>query len=258
MSLVIYEKLEAGISKIELNDPERLNAMSEAMSVEFKAVIESIAKAADKPKVLVLTGAGRAFSAGGDLEMLKKKIDISGEANRRLMLEYYHSFLGVLSLGIPIVVAINGHAVGAGLCLATACDIRVAATGAKLGFTFTRLGLHPGMGATYFLPRAIGASYARELLLTARVIDAQHAARIGLVSETVEPAEVMTRALAIAREILECGPQATAQLLESLRGGLEGLDTALQREALCQSVNYAGAEYREGVTATIEKRKANF
>ena len=258
MSLVNFEVLDDRIGKVALNDPDRLNAMSEGMATDFRSIIQEISEMQNKPRVLVLTGEGRAFSAGGDLEMLKNKTELAGEMNRKLMLDYYHSFLGILSLNIPIIVAINGHAIGAGLCLATACDIRIAETGSKLGFTFTRLALHPGMGATYFVPKVAGVGTARDLLLTGRVISAEEAKEKAVVSEVVESGESVNRAVELAKEILCCGPDATVQLLETLRGGHLGLEAALQREALCQSVNYAGEEYKEGVTAVIEKRKANF
>jgi enoyl-CoA hydratase len=163
-----------------------------------------------------------------------------------------------LDLEIPVIAAINGAAIGAGLCVASACDIRIAAQEAKLGFTFTRIGLHPGMGATYFLPRVVGAAVARELLLTGRVVEAGEALRIGLVSKVVPANDVLSAAVTIAKEILECGPLCTRQLLQSLRTPLHTPSEALQREALCQAVNYAGSEFAEGINAIREKRRAKF
>jgi enoyl-CoA hydratase len=190
--------------------------------------------------------------------MLERKAHLTGEQNRLKMLDFYRSFLCVLDLNVPLVAAINGHAVGAGLCLASACDIRIAADKAKLGFTFTRLGLHPGMGASYFLPRIIGRAAATELMLTARLIDVEKAARVGLVSAVTSSEGILGEAERIAGEIADCGPEATRQLLETVRGGLRELDGHLEREALAQSVNYASAEFKEGVRAAIEKRPAKF
>lgn len=258
MSLVNYEELEGRVGKITLNDPDNLNAMSEAMADEFAQVVATIDKKKEKLRAVILTGAGRAFSAGGHLEMLEKKRSIPGEQNRLLMLKFYHSFLDIRALGIPLIAALNGHAVGAGLCLATACDIRIAGEKSKLGFTFAKLGLHPGMGATYFLPRVIGPAAATELLITGRVIEVDEALRIGLVSRVVPADTVLSVAIETAREIAECGPEAVRQVLESLRFPASSLDSALQREAVCQGINYASPEFKEGLQATKEKRKAVF
>ena len=116
-------------------------------------------------RVVVVRGAGKAFSAGGDLEMLEKKTELSKEENHRRMLTFYNQFLSIRELNVPVIAALNGHAVGAGLCFSLACDVRIAKDGAKLGLNFVRLALHPGMGVTYYLPRILGIDLASELLL---------------------------------------------------------------------------------------------
>jgi enoyl-CoA hydratase len=258
MALVLFERIAHGAGKIVLNDPDNLNAMGEEMAKEFSALVDLL-RADKKPLTsIILTGAGRAFSAGGRLDMLDKKRSISAEENRALMLAFYSAFLSVLDLNIPLVAAINGHAVGAGLCLACACDVRLASNGAKFGITFTRLGLHPGMGATYFIPQIIGTAAARELMITGRMIEAPEALKIGMVSEVVEPARLMAAAEKLAGEIAECGPCSVREVLRSLRGDPKALQAALEREAKCQSESYAGAEFAEGVTAAREKRKPAF
>jgi enoyl-CoA hydratase/carnithine racemase len=257
MSLVLTRSISPTILEITLNDPDNLNAMGEEMAEEFSQLTSRLFE--DRTlRAIVLTGAGRAFSAGGHLEMLEKKQQLSGEENRRLMHRFYRSFLSILDIGVPLIAAINGAAVGAGLCLASACDIRVAAEHAKLGFTFTRLGLHPGMAATYFLPRILGIAGASELLLTGRIITAIEGRDMGLVSHVVAQEEVVPRAIRIAEEIAECGPESVRQLLETLRGGYTTLDATLEREALCQSLSYASKEFGEGVRAAREKRKPTF
>ncbi len=257
MGLVTSSVDQNGVAKLTLNDETNLNAMSEEMAAEFSAAVAGI-KAKRSARVLIITGAGKAFSAGGHLEMLEKKRLLSGEENRAEMLKFYDSFLSILDLRIPLIAALNGAAVGAGLCLACACDIRIASTDAKLGFTFLKLGLHPGMGGTYFLPRIIGPSAAAELLMTGRIISAEEAFRIGLVSKVCERAALLSEVDTIANEILACGPQATAQLVETMRGDGAHLDSALAREAVCQSVNYGSAEFAEGITAIKERRSPSF
>lgn len=258
MSLVSFEETAAKVGLITLNDAQTLNAMSEKMAQDFRELVAELSPKRNSFRVIILSGAGRAFSAGGDLDMLERKTKLGADENKRLMLEFYNSFLCLRELGLPLIAAINGHAIGAGLCVASACDIRVASEKARLGFTFTRLGLHPGMGATYFLPRVVGQAWAAELTLTGRVIDAAEALRIGLLSKVVPEGTVLEEAKKIAQEILECGPLATSQLLQSLRSAGGDLNAQLMREAECQSINYASADFKEGLQATREKRKANW
>ncbi len=253
---VLLERKEK-LAVLKLNQPDSLNAMGEEMAQDFSSVVEELRK--DPARVVIITGNGRAFSAGGDLEMLTKKQSLSHGENERLMLQYYNSFLKIRSLGVPLIAAINGHAIGAGLVVACSCDVRIGVRGSKLGFTFTKLGLHPGMGATYFVPKVIGSARAAEILLTARVVSADQAHHIGLLSEVCEKAEgVLPRAEEIAGEILGCGKLATAQLIKSLRGEEAELEAALSREAGFQAENYASDEFAEGISAIKEKRSPNF
>ncbi|MBX7136944.1 MAG: enoyl-CoA hydratase/isomerase family protein [Oligoflexia bacterium] len=257
MTLVLFDKLNPAIGRITLNDPDSLNAMSEKMADEFAALVVKL-RGDTALRCLILTGAGRAFSAGGDLEMLERKTALSAAENKRLMLKFYDSFLSLLELNVPLIAAINGHAIGAGLCVACACDVRIAAVGAKLGFTFTKLGLHPGMGATWFLPRVVGLAAATELVITGRVVEAQDALKMGLVSRVLPADQIMNEVQRVADEILQCGPESIAQVLQSMRNPLPTLRESLVREADFQSVNYASAQFKEGVRATREKRKPSW
>lgn len=257
MSLVSSTIDPNGIATLTLCDEANLNAMSEEMAKDFKAAVQAL-RAKKSARVVILAGAGKAFSAGGHLAMLDAKRSLSGEENRAQMLKFYESFLCVLDLQVPLIAALQGAAVGAGLCLACACDIRIASQDTKLGFTFLKLGLHPGMGGTYFVPRIVGPGKATELLVTGRIIGAEEALRINLVSRVCEREKLLDEARAIAQEILSCGPAATAQLLETMRGDGAHLEQALAREAVCQSVNYASPEFAEGIAAVKEKRLPNF
>jgi len=257
MSLVTLNIDTPSIATIALSDELNLNAMSEEMANQFRQVVSTLIQHGSL-RAVILTGAGKAFSAGGHLEMLEKKRTIEPEENYRLMLDFYDSFLSLLTLQVPLIAAINGAAVGAGLCVACACDIRIASESAKLGFTFLKLGLHPGMGGTFLLPRIVGRAVATELLLTARIIDAQESLRLGLISQVVAHDKLVERAQAIAQEILKCGPLATKQLLQTMRADFNELKKALMNEARCQSINYAGAEYAEGLASVRERRVAKF
>lgn len=258
MTLVLLEDGPNGLATITLNDPENLNAMSEAMADEFSQLVKTLRLRAVPPRVIILTGAGRAFSAGGDLGMLERKQKLSPEENRSRMISFYESFLGIRALNVPLIAAINGSAIGAGLCVASACDMRVAAAGVKLGFTFVKLGLHPGMGATYFLPRILGPAMAAELMFTGRVIDASRAGELGLVTHIVPGERVITAAEELAAEICGAGPLAIRDLVETLRGDARELYAALEREASAQARSYASEEFKEGLRAAREKRPPHF
>lgn len=258
MSTVVLEQVSEHVAYIWLNQPDSLNAMSEVMARDFRSTVAQLAKSKSKPRVLILSGKGKAFSAGGDLEMLENKTTLSAEENQRRMEEFYASFLSILDLGIPLVAAINGAAVGAGLCLASACDVRVCSDTAKLGFTFVKLGLHPGMGGTYFLPRVVGDAMARELMVTGRVIDSSEAKRIGLVSQVVSTDQLQATVLKIAEEIAANGPLAVTQLIATLRAERQSLSPSLTHEARCQSINYASEEFKEGIRAIREKRAPRY
>ncbi len=257
MTLAQLKNVEAGIVELVLNDPARRNAMGEEMALAFRQAVHELA---DRPglRAVVISGNGVAFSAGGDLAMLRQKAALDREDNRRRMLDFYDAFLCMLQLPVPIIAAINGHAIGAGLCLAIACDLRIVAANAKLGFTFTRLGIHPGMGATWFLPRVTNHAAATELLVTGRIFTASEAKAYGLVTSVVEPAVCQSSALELAKELLLCGPQAVAGLLETLRPRSDELRVALEREAEQQSLNYRSAEFLEGIDAALEKRPPRF
>lgn len=257
-STIELQQREPGIYQLTLSDPERRNAMSSEMGGEFYDTISKLRDTAEL-RVLILTGAGQAFSAGGHLEMLFEKTKLSREKNRELMELFYRQFLAVRDLDVPVIAKVNGHAVGAGLCLAMACDVRIAASDAKLGLNFVSLGLHPGMGATYFLPRLIGPARAAELLFAGKIVTADHAREIGLVNDVAPSTELDEKVMKLAREMASAGPQAVRALKASLRLSDQlPLAECLRREASCQARDYSGAEFLEGITAAKEKRKPKF
>lgn len=257
MSFVNVENTGDGIATLILNDPDRRNAMGEDMAAAFRSAIGELS-VDSSVRVLIITGAGKAFAAGGDLNMLKAKSQLDAATNRERMLQFYESFLCIQSLRFPTIAAVNGHAIGAGLCVAMACDFRVIASNAKLGFTFTKLALHPGMGASLFVPRIAGMSVAIDLLVSGRLFSPSEALSLRLTQHVVDPQEVISTAQEIAFNIQLTGPQAVAGLLETLRPTSVDLRSALEREAEEQARGYARQEFIEGVTATIEKRPPRF
>jgi enoyl-CoA hydratase len=205
---------------------------------------------------VVFTGAGKAFSAGGDFDFLRERGGDSGSRNAALMRRFYSLFLSTRdTIPVPTLAAINGPAVGAGLCFAAGMDLRLAAKSARLGVTFVGIGLHPGMGSTHFLPRLIGPQLAARMLLTGELVSGEEAARMGLVLEAVEDAEVVPRTLALAARIAAQAPVAVRACVRTLRmHGDAGLDAALWREADAQSYCYSGPDLAEGVAAVAAKR----
>lgn len=252
---------ENGIVTLTFNRPETRNAMSAAMGDEVVCACEEI-RADKQARVVVVTGTGKAFSSGGDLNMLARDTglsDTSGPTMRASPRGFYDRFLTIRSLSIPTIAAINGHAIGAGLCFALACDLRIAVDDAKMGMTFTKLGIHPGMGATYFLPRLIGTARACDLFFTGRIIDALEAERLGIVNRVVSRSEFSQAVYSLAADVASVGPTAVRMVKKAVYRGVEhSLDDTLDFEALQQGITFTTADAREGITAVLEKRPPKF
>jgi enoyl-CoA hydratase/carnithine racemase len=254
------------VALVVFDDPERRNAMTEAMGRALTQVVARLS-ADSAVRAVVLTGEGSAFSAGGDLAMLEAKSRAGREqpgeaaraANRAFMRDFYRLFLAVRDLPCPSIAAIQGAAIGAGLAVALACDLRIAAREAKLGLNFAKLGIHPGMGSSWTLPRLVGPAHAADLLLSARIIDGIEAERIGLVNCAVPRDDVVATALARAEEIAACAPIAVRGAKRALaRTGAASLDEQLEFEAEQQAICYESADFAEGLRATREKRPPRF
>ena len=157
-------------------------------------------------RAVVVTGAGSAFCSGGDTSWIASEPDATVDELRTRMIAFYRAWLSVRRLEVPTIAAVNGPAIGAGLCLALACDLRYAAQGARLGVPFVRLGMHAGMAATYLLPNVVGEAHARDLLLTGRTVDADEALRLGLVSGVLPADTFLDGVLEVAAGIAAHGP----------------------------------------------------
>lgn len=246
-----------GLKLFTLNHPEKLNAMTEEMG---DAVSQAVATLNVLPpnelRAVVLTGAGRAFSAGGDLDFLQSRAVTDPTSNSQLMLAFYRRFLSIRNLSVPVIACINGPAIGAGLSFAMAADVRYTVHKAKLGFSFVGLGLHPGMGATHTVRAVAGEQVANRLLLSGEILSGEQAAATGLVSASLPTASLcLETARALAEQITKQSPLAVRATLKTLRAQQDyGLESALQREADAQSQSYASADYKEGITALAERR----
>jgi enoyl-CoA hydratase/carnithine racemase len=252
-------RLELGrITRIVLNRPDKHNAMTVEMG---RALAEAVAAVNqhDAARVVLVEGEGRAFCAGGDFEVIDANARRTPEQNRTSMVEFYSSYLSVLRLRVPSIAVIHGAAVGAGLCLAMACDLRLAAREAKLGSNFVRVGLHPGMGCSVLMPRLIGASRTAELLLTGKLLEGAEAERIGLVNSAVPREELPKLVADTAEQIASAAPIAVAQAKATMIAPLlRELDAALEREACAQAIDFTTGDLREAVTAFRAGRAPQF
>ena len=261
MALVEVDRSSDAITVLTLNDPDRRNAMTAAMGEVLRDVVAELT-ADEQVRAVVLTGAGDAFSAGGDIAMLDALAAVAHDMGADVapdMRAFYDLFLSLRGVPVPLVAAVNGHAIGAGLCVALACDLVVVADGARLGMNFARVGIHPGMGGSWLLPRIAGRQRAAELLYTGRLITGADAVAYGMALEALPAADVLPRALALAAAIAASAPQVVRQLKQSLDATwTRTLDEQLAAEAGHQAVNFASDDVLEGLAAARERRDPRF
>lgn len=181
------ERPSEGVVRLVLDNPGQRNAMSAPMTDSWTRAVAHL-NADPTVRVVVVTGAGPAFCSGGDTSWIASEPEAGVDRLRTRMMAFYRAWLSIRSLEVPTVAAVNGAAIGAGLCLALACDLRYAAAGAKMGVPFVKLGMNPGMAATFLLPDVVGRAAARDLLLTGRIVTAEEGLGLGLVSRVL-PAE---------------------------------------------------------------------
>jgi enoyl-CoA hydratase len=252
------ERLDGGVVTLTLSLPERRNAMTGELTARWGEAIASL-RGDRSVRAIVVTGAGPAFCAGGDLSWIAESPDLTVDAIRDRMLPFYRTWLSIRDLEAPSIAAVNGAAVGAGLCLALACDLRYAGRSTRMSAPFTRLGMHAGMAATWLLPEAVGISAARDLLLTGRAVDAEEALRLGLVSAVYDDDVLVAKATEVAYRIAAAAPIATRLTKAGLRaGGHRSMEDALQFEALAQPVTFATEDLREGLAANRDRRTPSF
>jgi enoyl-CoA hydratase len=251
------ERPSAGVALLVLDNPAQRNAMSPEMTSSWVAAVDELA-ADPTVRAVVVTGEGRAFCSGGDTSWIASEPDASVDRLRSRMLPFYRAWLSVRRLEVPTIAAINGAAIGAGLCLPLALDLRYAARGAKMGVPFVTLGMHPGMAGTYLLPEVVGEAAARDLLLTGRVVDADEALALGLVSRVVEPEHLLDTALEAAAGIAATAPIASRLTTLALRQRHASMEAALQWEAMAQPLTLATSDLQEGIRAVQAKRAPRF
>ena len=246
------------VAVVRFDLPERRNAMSGPMTASWVRLMTALRGDPDLAAVVV-TGNGRAFNAGGDLSWIVSEPDASVPELRRRMLAFYRDWLSIRALEVPTIAAVNGAAIGAGLAVALACDIRSVATTARMGVPFTSLGLHPGMATTWSLSQVPGHARAPQQGEYGRIVDGQEAVALGLASRALPPESVLDEALAAADRVAAAAPVATRLTTAVLRdGGHATVEVALQWEGLAQAVTLTTDDVREGIAAAAAKRPPTF
>lgn len=254
----ILVETESGVMKITLNRPDVLNSFTLEMSRELKQALE-VARAERAVRAVLITGAGRAFCAGQDLT------DVPIEAGGKMDLgaivrQTYNPLITLIrKLNFPIVCAVNGVAAGAGANLAIACDIVIAAEGASFIQSFSKIGLVPDTGGTYFLPRAIGLPMATALMMTGEKISAARAAELGMIYRVVPDAELASEAMKLARSLAEMPTKGLGLTKRALNASMaNNLEAQLEMEEQMQREAGRTQDFEEGVAAFREKRKPVF
>jgi len=258
---LVYEQ-DGPIVVLTMNQPERRNPLTGNSAVaDFLAAIDRIHDD-HRVRCVILTGAGPSFSAGGDIREMKRlaspavsEIDIRHEYRRGIQ----RLTLALFNLEVPVIAAINGHAIGAGLDLACMCDIRIASEKAKFAESFVRLGIIPGDGGAWLLPRIVGMSRAAELAFTGDTIDAQHALAWNLVSRVVPHDELMAAARELADRIAQNASHGLRLTKRLMREAIHSrLDTVLELSATFQAICHKTPDHSEAVDAFLEKRAPRF
>jgi enoyl-CoA hydratase/carnithine racemase len=251
------------IGLLTLNRPEARNAVGAPGDGEaIHAVCEEVNADRDI-RCVVLTGAGTAFSSGGDIKAMRARIGTPAGSPVNLRDAYRHNLhrivRAIYGLEVPVVAAINGPAIGLGCDLACMADVRIAADAARFGVTFLKIGLLPGDGGAWLLPRIIGISRAAEMLFTGELIDAATAAEWGLVSRVTPGEALLDEAMSLARKIAAQPPHALRMTKSLLRQGqVNTFDAVLEMSAAAQAIAHQTADHIEGLDAVLEKRPANF
>jgi enoyl-CoA hydratase len=247
---------EKGIATIYINRPEKLNALNKATIQELHETLQLIDKNPDV-RVIIITGSGeKAFVAGADIAEFAH---FSAEEGAQLASKGQQILFDYIeNMKTPVIAAINGFALGGGLELAMACHFRIASENAKMGLPETSLGLIPGYGGTQRLPQLIGKGRATEMILTAGMIDAETAKMYGLVNHVVPQSELFSAYMTIATRIMKNSPLAISKAIEAINAnfisGVNGFDVEINAFGEC----FATEDFKEGTTAFLEKRKAEF
>jgi enoyl-CoA hydratase len=252
---LIYEKKD-NVGILTINRPDKMNALSNELTSELRSLVGELERD-EKLRVLIITGAGeKAFVAGADI---KELVDRDAKIGRRVSRERQEVFSLIENLPVPVIAAVNGYALGGGLELALACNIRICSEKAQFGAPEVKLGIIPGDGGTQRLPRLVGLGRAMEMILTGDFIDAQEAHRIGLANGVYSPDELMDKAMELAQKIASRPPLAIRYAKEAVNRSQEGDSVSgFSLESYLHALTCTTEDKKEGVAAFLEKRKGKF
>lgn len=258
-SPVILESISNGIALLVLNRPEKLNALNNELATELNSALERL-DANDSVRVVILTGAGRAFCAGGDLAAIGKGRQVGDPKQLEPLLRSgMAAVLKMRAMPQPVIAAVNGAAAGAGMNVALAADIRIAAEDVLFGENFAKVGLFPDFGGTFFLPQLVGPSVAAEMFYTGEMINAQTALRLGIVNRVVPGPQLENEVRALAQKIAQSPPLAVRAVKQTLFSSQrQALEQALEAEVQHQLRCYSSEDCLEGIQAFFEKRAPRF
>ena len=251
---IILDKKD-GVAKVTINRPKALNALNLEILSELSRAVKDIREDVEVRGVII-TGAGRAFVAGADVSMMVGNSPLEA---RKVVEMGQRTFMEIENLKKPTIAAINGFALGGGLELALACDLRIASENAKMGLPEVGLGIMPGWGGTQRLPRIVGTGLAKEIILTGDHIDAERAKRIGLVNKVVASDDLDEAAIEMLGRIMSRGPVAIGAAISAINMSLNvDLDSGLAYEQSMFSLCFSTDDSKEGISAFLEKRKPKF
>lgn len=256
---LLYEKT-GGVATLALNRPEVLNAFNGRLHEDLHDALDSVA-ADDEIRCVVLRGEGRGFSAGADLrgEDLQRDGDEAPDLGEYLRRTYSKTITKVTGMAKPVIAALHGPVYGAGVGLALACDMRIAAESTKFSVAFIKIGLMPDAGVSFFLPRVVGLGRAMEMSMLGNAVEADEAYRIGLVNKVVADDALLDEAGTLAEYLAAMPTRTLGRIKQSLHTSFESdLETALEREAEGQTFCGYTEDHEEGVAAFFEKRAAGF
>ncbi|MFQ5691030.1 MAG: enoyl-CoA hydratase/isomerase family protein [Gemmatimonadota bacterium] len=256
---LVRVEVDGPIGTLTFNRPEKLNAFFGTMREEIADGLVRLGED-EAVRAVIVTGAGRAFCAGADVNYLWELLEADAiEEATKLVEAGRRAVRTVVEMPKPVIAAINGPAAGGGANLALACDLRIASERASIGQTFNRIGLHPDWGGTYFVPRLVGPARAAELFFLADMVDAREAERIGLVNRVVAHERLMPEACELALRLAAKPRPAIRLAKRAIRRSLEGtLEEMLAYEIEAQRECFRSPEAREGVRAFLEKREPDF
>lgn len=244
---------EGSIAHVEFDQPDTRNSLTLELGLAFHRELHALAGQSVLPRAVVISGRNGVFSSGGDFDLLASFAEKTPKENREFMDSFYRLFLSIRNMPFPVLAAVNGHAVGAALAIALACDLRYLVPDARYSLNFVRIGIHPGMGSTFLVKEAVGLARAQELLLTGRYFSGEEAMSMGLCHGLFPADQMVERVKAVAAEIALAAPRAVRLAKQSLLR-VNSLEEALQAESTAQAETYQTGDFLEAIKAIKEKR----